>query len=322
MTYKIVCYTDGSCTGNRNVRDTENPSGFGVFVGRDDNESVKLVAELYGPVSTSPSHPLYLGAEYQSNNTAELTAIGEAFLYLSKMIDRNPDGKLPPVTIFYDSEYAAKSVRGIFNGKKNKKLIKRIREIYQHEATRRGGRITWTWVKGHGNNEFNNRADTLANLGAAGLKCLVGRYAPVVEEVAEAKEIEREEEDGMRNGGRKVRARSRSPDQYHNPPLNQALCIASPASAIARISSVWGENSVVIGEVDTDVTPRGIKSHFGCCGRIKRVSLHTLEDYESCTAEGYATIEFFDEDAMLRALALNKSAFMGKELKVSKRQKR
>ena len=76
---------------------------------------------------------IYIG----SNNTAELTAIGEALLWLK---DHNYDlssfsssSSLPiPVYIRFDSEYAAKSVLGIYNGDKNKELIVNIRQIYNH----------------------------------------------------------------------------------------------------------------------------------------------------------------------------------------------
>ena len=72
-----------------------------------------------------------------SNNTAELTAIGEALLWLK---DHNYDLSSSsssssahiPVYIRFDSEYAAKSVLGIYNGDKNKELIVNIRQIYNH----------------------------------------------------------------------------------------------------------------------------------------------------------------------------------------------
>ena len=55
-------------------------AGFGVIVlkncdGNDDS-SAEVVETLYGPVSTKPNMPGFLGAEYGSNNSAELTAIG------------------------------------------------------------------------------------------------------------------------------------------------------------------------------------------------------------------------------------------------------
>lgn len=135
-----------------------------------------------------------------SNNTAELTAIGEALLYVVTHSDvlyvsRNEDsgdnqGKAGApsgnnadsahcmgVEIHYDSEYAAKSVTGEYNGKKNVELIQRVRQHYAdlgNLLSSRFGvgnsspRISFHYVKGHSGDTWNDRADTLANLGSAG----------------------------------------------------------------------------------------------------------------------------------------------------------
>ena len=55
-------------------------------------------AELYGPVITDASSTLSLGATLGSNNTGELSAIGEALLWLR---DEAPPGA---AAIYYDSE--------------------------------------------------------------------------------------------------------------------------------------------------------------------------------------------------------------------------
>lgn len=81
-----------------------------------------------------------------SNNTGELTAIGEALKWLNNMytgglspVESASLGntvdlaslKHYPVIINCDSLYAANSVLGIFNGEKNKKLIQYIRNLYK-----------------------------------------------------------------------------------------------------------------------------------------------------------------------------------------------
>jgi ribonuclease HI len=43
---------------------------------------LKPIAELFGPVVTDESDPLFMGADGHSNNTGELQAIAEALLWL------------------------------------------------------------------------------------------------------------------------------------------------------------------------------------------------------------------------------------------------
>ena len=126
-----------------------------------------------------PASPFHIGAVVASNNTAELSAVGEALIWLCEDIEMETikDGI---VCICYDSEYAHSSVVGIFNGEKNRQLIMNIRGML-HAAIQRleqvGARLTWKHVKGHSNEQFNDRADHLASLGARGEICHVGRYA-------------------------------------------------------------------------------------------------------------------------------------------------
>ncbi len=67
----------------------------------------KWVAALYGPVILQQSDPVYLGATVHTNNTAELTAIGEACHWLLRVCcnERYPH-RPKEATICYDSEYA------------------------------------------------------------------------------------------------------------------------------------------------------------------------------------------------------------------------
>jgi hypothetical protein len=53
--------------------------GFAIVTGGDgiDDSDAKCVTEAHGPVVTNPDHPAYLGAQAFTNNTAELTALGE-----------------------------------------------------------------------------------------------------------------------------------------------------------------------------------------------------------------------------------------------------
>ena len=116
-----------------------------------------------------------------SNNTAELTAIGEALIWLAHHCREIEAGRIRcgfgPVFVRYDSDYAAKSVMGAYNGKKNVGLITRIRQVYADaQAALQSMRwscgagtaysgIQFSHVKGHSGHRWNERADELANLG-------------------------------------------------------------------------------------------------------------------------------------------------------------
>ena len=68
------------------------------------DKPLRHFCSLHGPVVLDASSPLSLGAELGSNNTAELSAFGEALLWLK---DEEPTGGLPAV-LHYDSTYAKK----------------------------------------------------------------------------------------------------------------------------------------------------------------------------------------------------------------------
>ena len=172
----LLVYTDGACLGNRNVATSRNPAGWGICAMRIP--ALVPEAELYGPVILDQASPFHIGAAVASNNTAELSAIGEALIWLCEDVDTDVirDGV---VCMCYDSEYAHSSVVGIFNGEKNRELIMNIRGILraaEQRLNKVGARLTWKHVKGHSNEQFNDRADHLAGLGARGELCKVGRY--------------------------------------------------------------------------------------------------------------------------------------------------
>ena len=191
--HELVMYTDGACKGNANVIANKCPAGFGTLILSRSHETV---AEIFAPVELETKSPYYMGAEVRSNNTAELSAIGEALIYVRDSAQNfvcNCSGACRctrhSVSVRYDSEYAALSVKGDYNGAKNKKLYENIRGIYK--SVREGGTyatgefagkrrqpvdIVFEKVKGHSGDTGNDRADHLANEGAAGRTCDAGRY--------------------------------------------------------------------------------------------------------------------------------------------------
>ena len=134
----INIYTDGACSGNPGI------GGWGavIFFNSDD------VVFLNG------------GESITTNNRMELTAAIKSIAYFKNRSN---------LEIFTDSKYLKDGIeRWILNWKKNgwktsnKKPVKNKdlwvqldKEILKHN-------IKWNWVKGHANNEFNEKADSLA----------------------------------------------------------------------------------------------------------------------------------------------------------------
>ena len=134
----INIYTDGACSGNPGI------GGWGavIFFNSDD------VVFLNG------------GESITTNNRMELMAAIKSIAYFKNRSN---------LEIFTDSKYLKDGIeRWILNWKKNgwktsnKKPVKNKdlwvqldKEILKHN-------IKWNWVKGHANNEFNEKADSLA----------------------------------------------------------------------------------------------------------------------------------------------------------------
>ena len=133
--------------------------------------NASLIAQLYGPVvSAHPAQDLPLAiTEVGSNNTGELSAIAAA---LSWLLHTETTGT--QAVICYDSQYAADSVLGGFNGKRNEQLIQHSRSLYLWVSLQRP--LSMQHVKGHSNNCWNNLADQLAKRGNTGQSHLSAMY--------------------------------------------------------------------------------------------------------------------------------------------------
>lgn len=135
---KIIIYTDGACSGN------PGPGGWGTVLMYKDSKK-----EISG------------GAKETTNNIMELTAVVEGL----KML------KFPcEVELYSDSAYIVNAFNQgwIYNWKKKNwktadgKDVKN-KEIWQelYELTKTH-KVTFNKVKGHSDNEYNNRCDELA----------------------------------------------------------------------------------------------------------------------------------------------------------------
>ena len=134
----ISIYTDGACSGNPGI------GGWGVVI---LNLSTK---------------PVFLngGERNTTNNRMELTAAIKSILYLENKSN---------IQIYTDSKYLKDGIESwIHTWKKNgwktsnKKQVKNKDLWIELDEEIQKHNIKWNWVKGHANDEFNEKADFLA----------------------------------------------------------------------------------------------------------------------------------------------------------------
>jgi ribonuclease HI len=138
----IDIYTDGACKGNPGV------GGWGALLRAGGKER-----ELHG------------GEGHTTNNRMELLAVIRALEAL-----KGPSH----ARVHTDSQYVQLGISKWIHGwKKNgwrtadKKPVKNAELWRELDALAALHEIEWVWVKGHAGHEGNERADALANLGAA-----------------------------------------------------------------------------------------------------------------------------------------------------------
>lgn len=139
---RIEIYTDGACKGN------PGPGGWGAWLRAGAHEK-----ELWG------------GEPLTTNNRMELTAVIEALSAL-KSHSR--------VAIHTDSEYVKNGITTWIHGWKargwttsDRKPVKNVDLWQKLDALSRQHQVSWHWVRGHNGHPGNERADSLANRGAA-----------------------------------------------------------------------------------------------------------------------------------------------------------
>lgn len=143
---QLIIYTDGAARGN------PGPGGYGAILMWGDKQK-----------------ELSAGYHLTTNNRMELMAVIAALKALNK--------QNIPLTIYTDSQYILNSVEKKWldnwiktdfkGGKKNKDLWLE----YYHLA--KNYTIKFVWVKGHAENEYNNRCDILATTAADGNDLLI-----------------------------------------------------------------------------------------------------------------------------------------------------
>ena len=135
---KVIIYTDGACSGN------PGPGGWGAVLKYGAHER-----ELSG------------GEASTTNNRMELTAVIEALRLLKEPCE---------VELYSDSRYVIDALekRWVYGWKKrgwvksDKKPALNVALWEQLLALIEQHELHYHWVKGHAENEYNNRCDELA----------------------------------------------------------------------------------------------------------------------------------------------------------------
>ena len=170
--------TDGS--GQKAVIDGKQReiAGWGAVVFRYPITTDRPEFILHAPVICEEWHPMWIGSREKTNNTGELTAIGEAMLWL---LGEAPDDGTLPVEIRFDSKYAANIASGTWLPKSNEELAWKVRQITREVEEKRV--IVWTHVYGHSGEHDNELADRAADMGARGkVSEQLRRWAGPIEE--------------------------------------------------------------------------------------------------------------------------------------------
>ena len=139
---KVTIYTDGACKGN------PGPGGWGAWLSSGAHEK-----ELWG------------GEPLTTNNRMELTAVIEALSTLKRA---------SRVELHTDSQYVRHGITTwIHNWKRrawktaDNKPVKNVDLWQRLDALSQQHEVDWRWVRGHAGDPGNERADALANRGAA-----------------------------------------------------------------------------------------------------------------------------------------------------------
>jgi ribonuclease HI len=141
----VRIHTDGACKGN------PGRGGWGALLQFGDHER-----ELYG------------GEAHTTNNRMELTAVIRALEALKRPCR---------VEVYTDSEYVKNGITEWLPAWKrrgwktaDRKPVKNVDLWQALDALAAAHDVRWHWVRGHAGHAENERADALANRGAAAMQ--------------------------------------------------------------------------------------------------------------------------------------------------------
>lgn len=129
---KWIIYTDGAYSPLR------DQGGVGIVI-TENNTEIRRYSKGYKGVT---------------NNKMELLAIIIALIFVKEPLES--------LEIRTDSQYVIGCATMGWKRKKNVKLWNKFDEIFKEKQKLISNPITFNWVKGHSNNEFNNICDEIA----------------------------------------------------------------------------------------------------------------------------------------------------------------
>jgi ribonuclease HI len=157
-----IIYTDGGCDGN-GANGTWGAAGWGMCaLEKMEEGGPEVRAEMWGPIVTEASDEYYCHCARGTNNTGELVGMAQALMWL-----RDVDGGDDAACICYDSEWAAKTTQGIFKAR-DKHVVECVdwcKSLLAAENERRKGGVCFVHVRGHSDDNGNDRADALVQWG-------------------------------------------------------------------------------------------------------------------------------------------------------------
>jgi ribonuclease HI len=141
----MLVYTDGACSGN------PGPGGWAYVLAIETFQGLKVLEENSGAEKGT------------TNNRMELMAVISALEALKNM-DQGRKAQ-----IFTDSQYVQRGMTEWIQGWKKKgwkasdKTPVKNQDLWQRlDALASDFSLTWTWIKGHAGNTYNERCDALA----------------------------------------------------------------------------------------------------------------------------------------------------------------
>ena len=138
-------YTDGSCPGNKRINKCSGAFAFCIV------EDDRIIHEFVGQESDT------------TNNRMEMMAVISALEFLL------PESQSTEITVITDSKYITENWEFVESWKKhdwkranrkpvlNVDLWKRLDELYPKFVN-----LHFQWVRGHGDDKYNNRVDLLS----------------------------------------------------------------------------------------------------------------------------------------------------------------
>lgn len=162
----IRIYADGSCPKNSDGRSALKRASWAIYTTALDPYTGEFVAGTLegGSVVLRESQKGYLSATVATNQTAEMSAIAQAFIYLLRVL-RFHEKHISKVTIFTGSQLSINIIEKGYTSERNKDLQNRLLSLYgrvlkKHQSVH----INFVHSKGHNHSGSHKVAENCARI--------------------------------------------------------------------------------------------------------------------------------------------------------------